>query len=298
MSTARRMFEETPCPSTGPPTIEFLPALFARLFRHSGLAERLGLPDRVREGSFSGLVWPDTGGFVSFLEEPAPRAVTWLLVDPFGQHAPLAGAADPPFAVEAFQTALGALSRALAGADVRPLTPAAFRHLAETCELRLEWNDGRVFAMAGGTPEHARLGTRLVLLLSPQLQGGQCEVFNLDLQIRAAGWLVHRQADATIVCGALARHPDDPASVMNPRVVFEVVSATSRQRDHVTKAKLYLEFASVEFYVIVEGSRRELTVCTRTDRGWQRRVYLAGETARFDSLVLPLDELYRGIALG
>ncbi|MBK9644843.1 MAG: Uma2 family endonuclease [Deltaproteobacteria bacterium] len=64
------------------------------------------------------------------------------------------------------------------------------RRLAASDE-RLEYVDGEIFAMAGGTPAHSYVGARVTTLLGVALQGGPCRTFSSDLRVQVQG---HRPA--------------------------------------------------------------------------------------------------------
>jgi Uma2 family endonuclease len=51
-------------------------------------------------------------------------------------------------------------------------------------EVKHEFLDGEVLAMAGGSPEHAALAGRLAVQLGRVLAGRGCEVFTSDLRVR------------------------------------------------------------------------------------------------------------------
>ncbi len=53
----------------------------------------------------------------------------------------------------------------------------------EQSEIKLEYCDGVIYAMAGGTPTHAELGANVVALLHERLKG-QCKVHTSDLKVR------------------------------------------------------------------------------------------------------------------
>ena len=52
-----------------------------------------------------------------------------------------------------------------------------YLRLEEYSNVRHEFLDGVIYAMAGGTPEHAALAARIIQRLGTQLQGKPCEVF-------------------------------------------------------------------------------------------------------------------------
>jgi hypothetical protein len=58
--------------------------------------------------------------------------------------------------------------------------------------------DGEVYAMAGGTPEHAALGARLALALGLASKGRGGEVFRSDLRVRVSATGLTTYPDLTV----------------------------------------------------------------------------------------------------
>src|SRR5438552_3589202 len=76
-------------------------------------------------------------------------------------------------------------------------------------EMKLEFLDGEIFAMSGGSPEHAALGAAVSSELVGQLRGGPCRAFSPDLKIRSVATGLCTYPDASVVCGELIRDRDD-----------------------------------------------------------------------------------------
>ena len=140
----------------------------------------------------------------------------------------------------------------------------------EASEIRLEFVDGIVYAMAGGTPAHNRVVMRLTLHVGGQLPK-RCEAYGSDQKIRAhnAGYF----PDLSIVCGAPSTAPDDPNAFTNPSTLFEVLSPSTAGTDQTTKAERYKALASLQEYVIVAQPERRVVVHRRTPDGFQLEEY-------------------------
>ncbi|MEM1032938.1 MAG: Uma2 family endonuclease, partial [Myxococcota bacterium] len=85
--------------------------------------------------------------------------------------------------------------------------------------LKHEFLDGQVFAMTGGTPEHARLIAALMIAVAPRLKPG-CRLFSADLKIRIPETGLATYPDGAVVCGELEHPSDDELAVTNPTVLF------------------------------------------------------------------------------
>lgn len=112
-------------------------------------------------------------------------------------------------------------------------TYAEYLGALEASHIRLEFVDGLVYAMAGGTPEHNRIVMRLTLLVGNQLVR-PCEAYGPDQKIRAGAATFF--PDLSVVCGEPQLADDDRNAFTNPSSVFEVLSPSTAATDQTTKA--------------------------------------------------------------
>ena len=95
------------------------------------------------------------------------------------------------------------------------------------------------------------------------------------------------------------RHPGlmVPDVVLNPRVVFEVLSKSTESYDRGEKQAGYLALASVEHLVLVSQREPRVEVYTREAAGsFHYQVFGAGSTVelRGINVTIPVDDLYDG----
>ena len=150
-----------------------------------------------------------------------------------------------------------------------------------------EFLGGQVYAMSGGTPEHAGVTANLVRLLGNALAGQPCRVFSPDLRVRVKATGLGTYADVTVICGRLELDPDDPKqhTALNPKVLVEVLSPSTEDYDRGDKLGSYKQIPSLDEVVLVAHDRQEIEVVRREpDGSWSRQVARAGETVRLASL--------------
>ena len=101
-----------------------------------------------------------------------------------------------------------------------------FEYLAheEASNVKHEYLDGEIFAMAGGTPAHAELSVAVASTLRAQLEGKRCRVFSSDLRVRVAATGLATYPDVTVICGPLERDEESRETILNPTVLVEVLS--------------------------------------------------------------------------
>lgn len=148
-----------------------------------------------------------------------------------------------------------------------PITYEAYRALVAETGVKHEFIEGVVLAMAGGTPEHARLAGEVLAAIRAQLGRGPCRTYSSDLRIRIPETGRATYADVTVVCGPLETHPEDPDACVNPTVLVEVLSPTTERDDRGEKFSQYRKLASLQDYVLVSQSHQRIEYFRRGDRG-------------------------------
>jgi Uma2 family endonuclease len=175
------------------------------------------------------------------------------------------------------------------------MTYAEYLEFERSSELKHEYLRGEVFAMAGGTPEHARLAANVIGELRNALRGRPCSVFTSDARVRIAATDRATYPDVTVVCGRLDHAPDDADAIVNPIVIVEILSDATEAEDRGEKFAHYRRLASLREYVLVSQRARRLEVYRRRDDRWFLDEAGAGETLRLESIdvALSVDEVYR-----
>jgi Uma2 family endonuclease len=171
-----------------------------------------------------------------------------------------------------------------------------YLELEAQAALKHEFLDGQVWAMAGGSPEHAALAANVTALLVAQLRGKPCRVFSSDLRVRVQATGLATYPDVTVICGRFERDPEDRRghTALNPKVVIEVLSPSTEEYDRGEKLLHYRELPSVEEVVLIAQDRRAIDVFRRSGEGFEQLVVTTG-IVQLTSIEceLALDEVYR-----
>ena len=168
--------------------------------------------------------------------------------------------------------------------------------LEEYANLRHEFLGGEIYAMAGGTPEHAALAMNAGALLRELLHGRGCRVHSSDLRIRVIETGLATYPDVTVVCGHVEIDPEDRNTVTNPIVLLEVTSPSSEGYDRGEKLAHYRRIPSLRAVVIVSHAERRIDVWRRGDDGaWAVVSAGEGERAAVEAIgcELAVEDVYR-----
>lgn len=171
------------------------------------------------------------------------------------------------------------------------------RTLADS-DLKLEFHDGTIYAMAGGTIAHAGLSANATRVLGQHLLG-RCAAFSSDLRVRVEATGLSTFPDGTIVCGHPERSPIDEHAVINPSILVEVTSRSTEDYDRGDKLSHYKQLPTLRAVLFVSHRTRCVTIVRRVANGWEERDVRAGEqlTLEEPAVSVPVDALYEGVTL-
>lgn len=185
-------------------------------------------------------------------------------------------------------------------ATVAELSYAEYLALERSSGQRYEWVDGIAYAMAGGTPTHSLLCSRVIVELARILGEGPCNVYTSDLKIRPRKIRFASYPDVAVVCGEVETHEDDPNAILNPTVLVEVLSDSTETWDRTGKFKRYRKLDTLRDYVLLSQHERSIEVYSRGASGvWELREAGEGESAPLSAFPdgLDVDRVYRGVTL-
>jgi Uma2 family endonuclease len=171
--------------------------------------------------------------------------------------------------------------------------------LEESSTVRHEFLAGEIYAMAGGTPQHAALAVAVSAALLAQTRGGPCRVHSSDLRVRVLETGLTTYPDVTVVCGPYQADPQDKNTLVNPRLVVEVTSDSTEDYDRGEKLASFQRISSLEAIVLVSHREALIEIFERQpDQSWRRSEARGGASLRITTLqaALSVDEIYAATA--
>lgn len=162
-----------------------------------------------------------------------------------------------------------------------------------------EYVRGDVYAMSGGTPEHAALEAAVAGELRNALEaaGKPCRVYSANLRVRVEATDFACYPDASVVCGKLETSLVDRHAATNPTIVVEVLSDSTESYDRGIKAGHYRHIPSIREYVLISQHSPLVEVWRKNEQErWEvAAVAGSGDKAALASLgiAIDVDALYR-----
>jgi Uma2 family endonuclease len=130
------------------------------------------------------------------------------------------------------------------------ITRDEYFELEKTAEIRHEFYNGEIFAMSGGTFNHAAIGVNVVTAFKIKLRGKCCTPTNSDMRIETPTGLI-TYPDAAVFCGT-PELTENQCALLNPVVIIEVLSPSTRRYDEGSKFTLYRSIPSFQDYLLVD----------------------------------------------
>lgn len=147
---------------------------------------------------------------------------------------------------------------------------------AAELETRHELWDGELRVVAGTSLEHNDLVFEVRRVLADRVRGGPCRVFSESVRARL-GDLRYVYPDVVVACPPEVREAPRPVTLLNPRLVLEVLSGSTADFDRGRKLRGYQKLASVEQVVLLDSEHRYAEHHVREPEGiWRFRDQTSG----------------------
>jgi Uma2 family endonuclease len=152
-----------------------------------------------------------------------------------------------------------------------------YLELTLTSDIKYEFVNHELVAMSGGRPVHAALCMNVSTALHVHLlgRGGTCRPTTSDQRLYVEATDSHFYPDVQVICGRYELALDR-LSVLNPTVIVEVLSPSTRDYDLGVKWAHYRRIPSLQTYLLVDPENRSVLAYTRNEAGWQFTEHLDG----------------------
>ena len=158
-----------------------------------------------------------------------------------------------------------------------------------------EFFEGEIFAMAGATREHNLLVLNIGAELRNALRKTPCEVYPSDMRVKIPATGLYTYPDDVVVCGKAEFEDDKLDTLLNPKVLVEVLSESSEAYDRGKKFEQYRSIPSFTEHLLVAQDQALIEHYSRqADDAWLLREARLGGQLELPSIgcVLQVAEIY------
>ena len=153
-----------------------------------------------------------------------------------------------------------------------------------------------MLAMSGANREHCRISANLICCIAPQLDSRPYEVVGSDMRVCVSRTRFYTYPDLSILCDNSQFTDDYSDTLLNPKVLVEIISNLTEKYDRGTKMTQYIQIDTLQEYVLVSQSTPRVEVYRRSSDGQWNYSDASGLDASVTlesvGITLPLSEIY------
>ena len=176
-----------------------------------------------------------------------------------------------------------------------------YLELEEQSEEKHEYYQGEIFAMSGAKVQHNIIAVNILSYLKNTLKGKPCRPFNSDQRIHIPQNTLFTYPDISIICEEVYTLNNDNWNALNPSVIIEVLSPSTKNYDRGEKFRLYRDIQSLKEYILVDSETILIETFRINEREhWELEEYKqSGEMVFLKTIgvSIPLNEIYEGTKL-
>ncbi len=173
-----------------------------------------------------------------------------------------------------------------------------YLEIDENSELRYEYCNGELFAMAGSTLNHNRISINLCLQIETQLsaKGSPCEPFMSDARVQIFRQNKYYYPDVVVSCEEMS--VERQKFLVAPILIAEVLSETTANKDMNDKMLDYFQLPSLQYYLVISQSNVIVHLYERNDVSWGVKLFTQKEEVIHLpklSISLKVSDLYKKV---
>lgn len=148
-------------------------------------------------------------------------------------------------------------------------TPEQYLELEEKSEFRSEYRDGEIVPMTGGTTNHNKITLNLAASLKVTLRSKKYDVYMADVRLWIPRYRQHTYPDLMVIEGEPVYTGTNTTTVMNPLLIAEVLSKSTRNYDQGEKFLYYRSIREFKEYIIIDQYNYHVMQYAKTaDNKW------------------------------
>ncbi len=158
--------------------------------------------------------------------------------------------------------------------EQRYYTPEEYLALEEAADYKSEYIDGQIIPIAGGSINHNRIALNLSAALNFAFRQQDYEVFMGDVRLWIAKKRIYTYPDVMVVAGEPEYFNNRTDTIVNPQVIVEVLSKSTKNYDYKDKFEAYRTIATFQEYLLIDQTRIHLDQFSKTGKKqWALREY-------------------------
>lgn len=144
-------------------------------------------------------------------------------------------------------------------------TPEEYLKMEERSEIRHEFVNGEIWDMSGSSARHNDICGNIAFALRTNVRKEKlpCHIYTTDLRLRIVKANMFTYPDVMLICGKIEFDAGRQDVVLNPVVIFEVLSESTSNYDRSRKFAAYRQILSLQEYVLIDQARVSVEIFRR-----------------------------------
>ena len=150
------------------------------------------------------------------------------------------------------------------------ISPEQYLEMERAAEYKNEYHYGQILAMSGASLKHNIIDGNLLSNIGEFLKGKSCRILPSNMRVSTPSHDSYMYPDASIVCGEPQFEDDQFDTLLNPSVIFEILSPSTRSIDKGRKFFFYQQIPSLKEYIMIDSLKRFIQVARKqADDSWK-----------------------------
>jgi len=177
----------------------------------------------------------------------------------------------------------------------RNISETEYLELEEHSNIKHEYINGEMWAMAGASRNHNILTGNVWSAFIRHLEGTRCIPFSADMKVK-----IENKNDSKFFYPDVVVACDDEDGndyfTNKPRIIVEVLSKGTQQIDKSFKFNAYKTITTLQEYILISQDSAELMVCRRNN-SWAAEFFFLGDNVTFESigLTIAVETIYQRV---
>ena len=144
-------------------------------------------------------------------------------------------------------------------------SPAEYLELEVNSDIRHEYINGLIIHKTGGTPDHNQLAGNFYAILNFALKRQPYQVFVTDQRLWIPNRKIHTYPDIMVVQTPLVFAEGRKDTIINPVMIAEVLSTSTKGYDKDEKFAAYRTIPSFQEYILIDQYTMHVEQYSKTD---------------------------------
>ncbi len=183
--------------------------------------------------------------------------------------------------------------------DKQKFTIEEYLEMENVATEKSEYYQGEIFAMSGTKLNHNIISRNSIIGLGNKLKGKSCQPFGSDLRVYIPTNTLFTYPDISIFCSKVETRNDDELNALNPTVIIEILSASTKNYARGDKFNLYRDIPTLKEYILIDSNSLSIETFRINERNhWELEEFkLPTDTLAIKAIDIEigLEEIYEGV---